>query len=68
MKANTEDKCVIITPIYNFMTTGKTCPMLTKLHQILKSSVNFQGGLSSLRKVILNVAFKWKKIRNNKSM
>ena len=46
----------------------RTYPTLRKLHQILKSGVKFQGSLSCLRKVIINLDFKWKKIGNNRSV
>jgi transposase len=62
------DECVVRRTIYNFTVTEKTYPTLRKLHQILQSSIHFQGGLSCLRKVIRNLGFRWKKIRNKRSI
>ena len=46
----------------------RTYSTLRKLHQFLKSSANFQDSLTYLIKVTMNLGFKLKKIRNDRSV
>lgn len=62
------DQEVIRRTIYNFHLVQHTFPTLKKLLEVLKESINFKGGISTLRKIIRRLGFRWKKTQNNKKL
>lgn len=62
------DKRVIRQTIYNFYINDKTVPTVSKLLPKLKDAINFNGGSTSLKIILRDMGFKWKKTRNNKAV
>lgn len=60
------DKSVIRRMINGFYLVEKCLPTLPKLHSKLVKDIGFNGGKTSLRTVIKQLGFKWKKTRNNR--
>lgn len=62
------DKCVIRRTVHNFYVQQKTVPTVKKLLTVLKESINFKGGQSSLNKILKNLGFRWIKTKTNRSI
>jgi transposase len=62
------DQEVIRQTIYNFHLVQHTLPTLKKVLDVLKESINFEGGISSLRKIVRRLGFRWRKTQNNKKL
>lgn len=62
------DKCVIRRTVNNFYKTEKSLPTLNLLKNKLSKDLNFIGSVSSLRTIIKELGFKWKKIENNRKV
>lgn len=62
------DKCVIRRKIYNFYKSERSLPSLKLLKNTLAEDLNFKGSVSSLRTIIKELGFKWKKIENNRKI
>lgn len=60
------NKEVIRRTIYNFHLTQKEFPTLKVLHAKLKEDIDYQAGISTLRKQIKCLGFKWKKTEDNR--
>ena len=43
-------------------------PTLKNIHQQLKTDINFKGGITSLRDIIIKMGFKWGKTQNNRNL
>lgn len=41
---------------------------MKKLLEVLKESINFAGGISTLRKIVQRLGFRWRKTQNNKKL
>jgi hypothetical protein len=55
------DKCVVRRTIHSLYAQEGTVPTIAKLLVKLKDSINFKGGCSSLRKIIRDLGFRWKR-------
>lgn len=62
------DQGVIKRCIHNFHLTNKEIPTVKKLRQKLQEDINFQGSETSLRQIIKELGFKWKKTENNRKV
>lgn len=62
------DKCVIRRTVHNFYVQQKTLPTVKKLLPVLKESIGFKGGQSSLNKILKTLGFKWMKTKNNRKI
>lgn len=62
------DKCVVRRTIHNFHKTNKERPTLKKIHSKLVSDINFKGGLTTLRQIIKELGFKWKKTEDSRKI
>lgn len=62
------DQGVIKRIIHNFHVTEKELPTIGKLQRKLQVDLNFQGCAASLRKIIKQLGFKWKKTETNRKM
>ncbi|XP_045766308.1 uncharacterized protein LOC123879202 [Maniola jurtina] len=57
---------VIRTTIQNFHISHKQVPTLAKLQSVLREKIGFDGCLSTLRSLLIEMGYKWKKIDNNR--
>ncbi|XP_063633868.1 uncharacterized protein LOC134804684 [Cydia splendana] len=62
------DQEVIRRTIYNFHLSHKQFPTLKGLHSVLKSDIDYKFGISTLRKQIQKLGFKWKKTEDNRKI
>lgn len=62
------DKCVTRRRVHNFYVQQKTVPAVKKLLTVLKESINFKGGQSSLNKILKNLRSRWIKTKTNRSI
>ncbi|KDQ71559.1 hypothetical protein L798_09467 [Zootermopsis nevadensis] len=62
------DKCVVRCSIHNFYAQEGTVPTVAKLLVKLKESTDFKGNCSSLRRIIRDLGFRWKKTRLNRGV
>lgn len=62
------DQEVIRRTIYNFHLSHKQFPTLKALHSVLKSDIDYKFGISTLRKQIQKLGFKWKKTEDNRKI
>jgi hypothetical protein len=60
------DKCVIRLTIHEFYVQVKTSPTVSKLFPKLTDRINFNDGDTSLRNIVKELGFLWKKTRNNR--
>jgi hypothetical protein len=60
------DKCVIRLTIHEFYVQEKTSQTTPKLLPKLRNRINFKGGSTSLRNIVKELEFQWKKTRNNR--
>jgi hypothetical protein len=60
------DKYVIPCIIKEFYVREKTLATICELHQKLRDRINFKGGSTSLRNIMKEFGFLWKKTRNNR--
>lgn len=59
---------VVRRTVNDFYLVEKERPTLKKIHSKLKSSINFDGSITTLRKILKTLGFKWKKTRNNRQI
>ena len=52
----------------DFYIVEKRRPTLKKVHEKLKKTLDFQGCISTLKKIIFKLGFCWKKTKNNRQM
>lgn len=60
------DKAVIRRTIHNFHVTDKQVPTMKILHEKLKTEINYPGGVTTLRKEVALLGFKWKRTEDNR--
>jgi transposase len=60
------NECVIRRTVNEFYITDKQRPTLKKIHAKLVQSTGFTGSLSTLRKVLMRLGFRWTKTKNNR--
>jgi hypothetical protein len=60
------DKCAIRLTIHEFYVQEKMSPIISKLYQKLRDRININGGSPSLRNIVNELGFLWKKKRNNR--
>lgn len=60
------DQGVIKRCIHNFHKTEKEMPTINKLLAKLKRDINFLGAKTSLKTIVKNLGFKWKKTETNR--
>ncbi|KAF9409265.1 hypothetical protein HW555_011300 [Spodoptera exigua] len=60
------DQSVVRTCVHNFHITNKELPTAEKLRKKLKEDINFNGSERSLRRILNNLGFRWKKAENNR--
>ncbi|XP_021199802.3 uncharacterized protein LOC110383347 [Helicoverpa armigera] len=65
---DTFDQSVIRTCVHNFHVTNKELPTTEKLRKKLKEDINFNGSERSLRRILNNLGFRWKKAENNRRL
>ncbi|KAG8249877.1 hypothetical protein J6590_012189 [Homalodisca vitripennis] len=59
------NKCLLRRVINEFHVTEEESPTLKGILRAVKERIQYQGSVSSLRKIILDVGFKWKRAENN---
>lgn len=62
------DKCAVRRTIYNFHLQKKCFPTVKLLLVELRDSINFQGQKSSLKSIIKDLGFKWRKTENSRKL
>jgi hypothetical protein len=62
------DKCVIWLTIHEFYVQEKMSPAICKLFPKLRERINFNGGSTSLKHIMKELGFLWKKMRNNRAV
>ncbi|XP_049865311.1 uncharacterized protein LOC126378115 [Pectinophora gossypiella] len=62
------DKCVIRNKIREFYAVRKEVPTLRKLHRVLKEDINFCGGITSLRGVLKELGYRYKKCESKRKV
>lgn len=62
------DVCVVRRVIHNFYKTEKCVPTVEKIRQKLQEDINFKGGKTSLRKILRQLGFRWKKTKSNRKI
>ncbi|XP_038207526.1 uncharacterized protein LOC119829196 [Zerene cesonia] len=62
------DQSVIRRCVHNFHLTNKELPTIEKLREKLKQDINFTGSERSLRRVLKQLGFRWKKSENNRKL
>lgn len=62
------DQEVIRRTIFYYYLQDKSLPTLNKILQKLKETINFRGSKTSLRTIIRNMGFRWKKTKSNRSV
>ncbi|XP_054259923.1 uncharacterized protein LOC128984614 [Macrosteles quadrilineatus] len=62
------DKCVIRRTIYNFHLQKNCLPTVNLLLQELRESIDFKGGKTTLRIVLSEMGFKWRKTKTNRKL
>lgn len=60
------DQGVIKRVVHNFHITEKELPTLGQLLKKLKELIKFEGSASSLRRILKDLGFKWKKTEDNR--
>lgn len=64
----TEQENVLRQIIYDFHKTENCHVTLKRLLTKVKSELNFDGGLETLRKIIKRMGFRWRKTKNNRQI
>jgi transposase len=62
------DKCVIRRTVHEFYVQEKASPTIPKLLPKLGNRINFKCGTTSLRNIVKELGFRWKKMRNNREV
>lgn len=62
------DQGVIKRCIHHFHNTNNELPTIKKLKSKLEEDINFQGSERSLRRIIKDLGFRWKKTENNRKI
>lgn len=62
------DKCAVRRTIYNFHLQKKCFPTVKLLLVELRDSINFEGQKSSLKTILKDLGFKWRKTQNNRKL
>jgi hypothetical protein len=57
---------LLINSINNFYIVEKQISTLGKVHDNLRKTLDFQGCISTLKKIILKLGLRWKKTKNNR--
>lgn len=62
------DKCVVRRLVYNFHIEEHRIPTAKLLREALKEKINFQGCEKSLRRILKDLGFTWRKTANNRKL
>ncbi|XP_054288006.1 uncharacterized protein LOC129003735 [Macrosteles quadrilineatus] len=62
------DKALIRRLVYEFHIQHKILPTVSLLHEELKKQIDFKGSKSSLRRILKELGFRWRKTQNNRKM
>lgn len=62
------DLCVVRRTVYDFYKVENQLPTVVNLLQTLRHKIDFKGGKTSLRKVLLQLGFKWRKTKTNRKI
>lgn len=62
------DLCVVRRVINEFHTSEGERPTLKGILRVLKQKINYTGSVFSLRKVVRNLGFRWKKTQTNRKL
>lgn len=62
------DQLVIKRCVYNYHITNNELPTVEKLRKKLKEDINFNGSERSLRRILHNLGFRWKRTDNNRKV
>jgi hypothetical protein len=57
---------LLINSINDFCIVEKQRPTLRKVHDKLRKTIDFQGCISTLKKIILKLGFSWKETKDNR--
>lgn len=60
------DICVVRRTVYEFYITEKRLPTLQLLLIALREKINFSGSKESLRRILKDLGFRWKRAENNR--
>lgn len=62
------DQAVIRRCIHNYHKTNNEFPTVEKLRKKLKDDISFDGSQASLRRILKQLRFRWKKTENNRKL
>lgn len=62
------DKCVVRRTVHNFHIDEHRLPSVQSLSTVLKEKINLQGSESSLRRILKELGFRWRKVQNNRKL
>lgn len=62
------DECAVRRIVHNFYKTEKCVPTVETLREKLKEDLNYEGGKTSLRKILRNLGFRWRKTKTNRKI
>lgn len=62
------DKCVIRNKVREFYAVRKEVPTLRKLHRVLKEDINFCGGITTLRCILKELGYKYRKCESKRKV
>ncbi|XP_054276557.1 uncharacterized protein LOC128995564 [Macrosteles quadrilineatus] len=60
------NKAVVRRTVHNFYVSDKCVPTVEKLRLRLSEAIDFKGSNTSLRRILKELGFKWRKTRNNR--
>lgn len=62
------DKSVVRRTIHNFHKTNNENPTIKKIHAKLVEDIDFKGSLTTLRRIVKRLGFRWKKTEDNRQL
>ena len=62
------DDIVIRNKVHDFYTVRRQLPTLINLHSVLKTDIDYPGSITTLRKTVRKLGFRWKKTNDNRKV
>lgn len=60
------DESVVRRTVYDFYITEKRLPTIKLLQEKLKEKIDYKGSRESVRMILKNLGFRWKRVQNNR--
>ena len=60
------DDIVVGIKVHDFYTVRRQLPTLINLHSVLKTDIDYPGSITTLRKTVRKLGFRWKKTNDNR--